>query len=126
MGLRIDDGKGVNPFWKGHGGTLTKHPDTGKDLTSLKVPGWTKLLEIASHAQASSRLGYVGVDVVLDRSGPMVLEVNKRPGLEIQNTNLAGLLKRINYIEARLQEVQFLPIKEKVALSQRWDRQGWK
>jgi predicted ATP-grasp superfamily ATP-dependent carboligase len=71
-------------------------------------------------------LGYVGVDIVLDVSGPMVLEVNKRPGLEIQNTNLAGLLQRLKYIEDRMMDVQFLSQKEQIRLAQRWDREGWK
>ncbi|MGA1819554.1 MAG: sugar-transfer associated ATP-grasp domain-containing protein [Thermoplasmatota archaeon] len=126
LGLRISDGKGVNPFWKGHGGSIEKHPDTGKDLRTLKIPKWDGLLEIAVKAQAASRLGYVGVDIVLDRSGPMVLEVNKRPGLEIQNTNLEGLLKRIRFVEEKLSDVQFLPISKKVAMAQDWDRRGWK
>ncbi len=126
MGLRISDGKAMNPFWRGHGGNVTKHPDTGVDLTTLKLSDWKGLLEVASKAQAASRLGYVGVDIVLDRSGPMVLEVNKRPGLEIQNTNLAGLLQRVKYIEDRMMDVQFLPLKEKIKLSIDWDRRGWK
>ncbi|MGA1793744.1 MAG: sugar-transfer associated ATP-grasp domain-containing protein [Thermoplasmatota archaeon] len=125
MGLRIKDGGGINPFWKGHGGSIEKHPDTGKDLKTLRIPNWSDLLLVAAKAQAASRLGYVGVDIVLDRSGPMVLEVNKRPGLEIQNTNLEGLLKRLRFIEERLPDVQFLPVSRKVAMAQDWDRRGW-
>ena len=83
-------------------------------------------MEISSLAQIASRLGYVGVDLVLDKNGPMVLEVNKRPGLEIQNTNLAGLLKRIEVIEKKLPDLRFKTVEEKVRLSQHWDKQGWK
>jgi alpha-L-glutamate ligase-like protein len=126
MGLSIAEGRGKTGFWRGHGGTTDKHPDTGKELSKLLIPDWKKVLEIASHAQAASRLGYVGVDIVLDRTGPMVLEVNKRPGLEIQNTNLAGLLERIQFVEKRLPEVRFLQIRKKVLLSQKWDSEGWK
>ena len=39
-----------------------------------------------------SPLGYLGVDLVVDaKLGPQVLEINVRPGLEIQNVNAMGL-----------------------------------
>jgi len=41
-------------------------------------------------------LGYMGIDFVIDeRYGPQILEVNVRPGLEIQNINGAGLRKAL-------------------------------
>lgn len=125
MGLTISEGQGMNPFWRGHGGKVQKHPDTGYFLTDLKIQNWPELLKIAVMAQAASRLGYVGVDIVLDEKGPMVLEVNKRPGLEIQNTNLAGLLTRIEFVERNLQEHGFKSVSERVELSRKWDREGW-
>lgn len=126
MGMRISDGKPLNPFWRGHGGNVRKHPDSGKDLLSLKIPNWNDVLETASRAQSVSKLGYAGVDIVLDKSGPMVLEVNKRPGLEIQNTVLDGLLNRIRFIEERLPIYQLKTAEEKVKLAREWDREGWK
>ena len=125
IGLRIADGQGVNPYWPGHGGAIEKHPDTGAVLSELRIPGWERVLEIASLAQGVSRLGYAGVDVVLDTKGPMILEVNKRPGLEIQNTNLAGLMKRLEFVESQLLEHRFKPAHEKVLLAMDWDRRGW-
>jgi glutathione synthase/RimK-type ligase-like ATP-grasp enzyme len=50
------------------------------------------VLEVARRAAGSVPLGYLGVDVVLDlQRGPLVLEINARPGLEIQNVNALGL-----------------------------------
>ena len=47
-------------------------------------------------------LGYIGVDVVLDRDlGPLVLELNARPGLAIQIANRQGLLRRLKICEER-------------------------
>ena len=46
-------------------------------------------------------LGYLGADIVLDRNrGPLLLELNARPGLTIQVTNQAGLKPRLEHIEA--------------------------
>jgi hypothetical protein len=45
-------------------------------------------------------LGYLGTDIVLDRErGPLLLELNARPGLAIQLANGHGLLPRLRHIE---------------------------
>ena len=45
-------------------------------------------------------LGYVGVDIVIDRDhGPLLLEGNARPGLAIQIANGRGLLPRLQAID---------------------------
>ena len=42
-------------------------------------------------------LGYIGADIVLDKfAGPMLLELNARPGLAIQVANQAGLKTRLD------------------------------
>jgi hypothetical protein len=79
---------------------VTRHPDTGRDLHSLKVPRWDEILEIAAGAYDMTGLGYLGVDVVLDRKrGPMLLELNARPGLAIQIANGEGMLKRFETVD---------------------------
>ena len=41
-------------------------------------------------------LGYLGVDIMIDEdSGPLMIEVNARPGLAIQLANGTGLLRRL-------------------------------
>ena len=41
-------------------------------------------------------LKYVGVDLVIDEElGPLMLEVNARPGLQIQVINDLGLVPRV-------------------------------
>ena len=43
---------------------------------------------------------FLGCDVVLDETdGPLLLEINVRPGLEIQNVNLAPLRARLDKVE---------------------------
>lgn len=80
---------------------VTVHPDTGRELKELQVPHWEELLTLAAGAWEMTGLGYMGTDMVLDRrKGPMVLELNARPGLAIQIANGAGLLPRLHQIEA--------------------------
>ena len=78
---------------------ITLHPDTGKDLLNLKVPQWSRLLELASSCYDMCGLGYLGADLVLDSDrGPLLLELNARPGLTIQVANNRGLLPRLKAV----------------------------
>jgi alpha-L-glutamate ligase-like protein len=78
-----------------------EHPDTGELIAGIEVPKWDKLLHLAASCYELTGLGYLGVDMVLDRyHGPLILELNARPGLAIQIANQAGLAKRLRRIEA--------------------------
>lgn len=92
LGLAVDlqTGRTVRAL---HGGErIEKHPETGYPLVGLQLPEWPHLLDVARRAAAAAPLGYLGVDVVTDRErGPLVLEINARPGLEIQNVHGRGI-----------------------------------
>jgi alpha-L-glutamate ligase-like protein len=79
--------------------TISEHPDTDHQLTGIQIPGWQQLLELAARCYEITGLGYLGVDVVLDREqGPMILELNARPGLNIQIANRRGLGDRLQQV----------------------------
>jgi alpha-L-glutamate ligase-like protein len=79
---------------------VTRHPETGKVFADLSVPEWDKHLLLATRCYEMTHLGYFGADIVLDRDqGPMILELNARPGLAIQIANGIGLLPRLEKIE---------------------------
>lgn len=66
----------------------------------LEVPLWKEHLEIATKAYDMTNLGYLGADIVLDKfRGPMMLELNARPGLAIQIANRKGLAKVLENID---------------------------
>jgi len=78
---------------------VEKHPDTGHPVTGITIPDFPFLVESAVKASDATQLGYVGVDMVVDeRRGPVVLEMNARPGLSVQLANRAGLLRRIERV----------------------------
>lgn len=71
---------------------VTDHPDTGTRLVGEKVPYWIQILGAAGRCSDATGLRYLGVDLVIDATqGPLVLEVNARPGLQIQNITGRGL-----------------------------------
>ena len=65
----------------------------------LSKHNWQQVLVLASRSYEVSGLGYLGVDIVLDRChGPLLLELNARPGLAIQMANQAGLEPRLKWV----------------------------
>lgn len=98
-GVRLSTGRIVHAVWRGF--PYPVNPDTGASLVGRQIPRWREILEIATEAQRLSGLGFAGVDVAIDaHRGPIVMEVNRRPGLEIQNANAAGLLRRLRMVES--------------------------
>ncbi|MGI5841399.1 MAG: sugar-transfer associated ATP-grasp domain-containing protein [Patescibacteria group bacterium] len=106
IGLGIDLATGITTYGvEGKGDLLTKIYDYKKKkkikVNGIKIPFWKEILETAVNCQrAIPSLGFLGVDIVLDKEkGPVVLEVNARPGLSIQICNKAGLKARIDKVE---------------------------
>ncbi len=98
VGLDIQSGKTLQAVM--HNLPVSVHPDTKADLKSLVVPFWREHLLIGAKAYEMTGLGYLGADIVLDKNrGPMMLELNARPGLAIQIANGHGLMSVIKKIE---------------------------
>lgn len=63
------------------------------------VPKWEEMKMIAAKASSASGLRIAGVDLILDSSDQvMVLEINGRPGIEIQNVNEESLLGKLGQL----------------------------
>lgn len=100
VGINLLHGTTQSGVW--HHEIAEYHPDTGHPIANITIPGWQNLLLLSASCAELTGLGYLGVDIVLDKNkGPMMLEVNARPGLAIQIANRAGLLPRLNAIKAR-------------------------
>lgn len=79
---------------------IDRHPDNGEILSGIKIPYWDKVLELSVKSQIYTNIGFLGADIVIDRDhGPMVMELNARPGLGIQIANQDGLKARLVRVE---------------------------
>ena len=75
------------------------HPDNGQKITGIAIPHWEEILSISKEVQKIAPLPYMGIDFILDeRYGAQILELNVRPGLEIQNINGKGLYAELRKI----------------------------
>jgi alpha-L-glutamate ligase-like protein len=98
MGIDINTGITTTATHKTE--LIRTFPFTKKKTAGIKLPEWDKILLLASRAQEAIGLGFAGVDIVIDsKRGPVVLEINSRPGLKIQNANLASLRTRLERVE---------------------------
>lgn len=99
LGAAVDvaTGRVTGARWRGR--PRSEHPDTGVPLVGLQVPAWREVLAEAAACAEVTGLGYLGVDMVFDRDrGRLVLEVNARPGLEIQNVQGWGLAEHVRVL----------------------------
>jgi alpha-L-glutamate ligase-like protein len=100
IGCGIDTASGKTMAAVSKNSIVKEHPDTGAPVSDITIPYWETLLQLASQSYQLTGLGYQGVDFVIDKTkGPLVLELNARPGLNIQLANMAGLLPRLKLVE---------------------------
>lgn len=96
IGVGIDMASGVTTHAVCKDQILTN----ARQFSNIKIPEWSNVLSLAVRAQQVTGLGYLGIDIVLAKNkGPIVLELNARPGLGIQIANLNGLKERLKRIQ---------------------------
>jgi glutathione synthase/RimK-type ligase-like ATP-grasp enzyme len=92
------------------------HPDTRQPVEDLRVPHWERILTIAAQACEMTGLGYLGADLLIDRErGPLLLELNARPGLAVQLANRDGLHRRLGLVDRSV--APGMSVAERVALA---------
>jgi alpha-L-glutamate ligase-like protein len=91
LGIALDLASGRTGHAQHNGSEVTCHPDTGLLLAGRSIPFWDEVLRISRRTAEVFPLKYLGIDIVITPSGPVLLEINVRPGLEIQNVTRCGL-----------------------------------
>lgn len=101
MGIGIDLATGTSRGGVCRGQIGAAHPDTGASTADITIPHWDRILRLAMQCADTVGLGYLGADIVMDRDlGPLMLELNARPGLTVQVANQRGLLLNLDQVEA--------------------------
>ena len=100
VGLGIDLSLGMTTTAVHKGRLIESLPKKRLELSGIKIPHWDEVLLLAIRASQAIGLNYAGVDIAIDRDdGPVVLEINARPGLDIQFANIAPLRTRLRRVE---------------------------
>jgi alpha-L-glutamate ligase-like protein len=104
---------------------VRQHPDSYAEVQDFAVPKWSQLVELAARCQMAVGLGYLGVDIVVDaRRGPLVLELNARPGLAIQIANQAGQERRLRAVD-RIEVPETASLESRLAYMQELASAHW-
>ena len=119
VGAGIDIATGCTTHAVYRNRIVTEHPDTRTRARGPPDTELDRLLDLAARCHELTSLGYLGVDVVLDAHyGPLMLELNARPGISIQIANRAGLRHRLEETERWLEDQPTLPkVEERVAFA---------
>ena len=111
VGVDLATGLTLRGTWLNN--KITKHPDTTSAVDGVQLPDWDGFMKLAASCYELCGLGYIGVDMVLDvDKGPLILELNARPGLNIQIANDCGLTHRCHAVEERLEELRAKGVQE--------------
>lgn len=107
IGVGVDISKGITLNGSWFNEQISRHPDTDNIVSNIQLPLWHKFMELATSCYELVNLGYIGVDLVLDQTqGPLILELNARPGLNIQIANDVGLHQRASVVEQHIAQLK--------------------
>jgi alpha-L-glutamate ligase-like protein len=100
IGVGVDMASGITVGGVSGNSLVSIHPDTGSQISGFQIPHWSRIVSMAAQCFEAVELGYLGVDIVLDETfGPLILELNARPGLNIQIANRRGLRQRLDAVD---------------------------
>jgi alpha-L-glutamate ligase-like protein len=79
------------------------HPDSQAPIAGRTIPLWKEIIDLSVRTAKHFPLKYLGIDIVMDQQkGPMIMEVNVRPGLAIQLANKRGLNSALRSLQNQL------------------------
>lgn len=75
----------------------THHPDTLFKFENYKIPVWNDIIEFAKEiANKYAPIKYIGWDIAYSTNGPILIEGNNGPGIEIIQDHFGGIRKDFN------------------------------
>ena len=98
IALGIDIGSGESTGGAKKTTFITRMPN-GHPTKGFQIPFWEEILYTVATIQQVTKIGFLGVDIVITKEGVKVLEVNARPGLKIQVANKEPLKARLDKIK---------------------------
>lgn len=97
IALGIDIGNGRTISGAQYSNFVRKMPN-GNSVVGFQVPFWEETLYSAAKIQNATKIGFIGVDLVITKTGVKVLEINARSGLKIQIANRIPLKTRLEKV----------------------------
>ena len=81
VAIDLETGTVVSDAANMEGEFFTSHPVTGTVFKGFKIPYFKEALDMVRDALTSSNIeGYLGWDIAISETGPMLVEINHNPG----------------------------------------------
>jgi hypothetical protein len=81
---------------------FTHHPATGVEIKGFQIPHYQEVLDMVTEAVTKNKLeGYLGWDIAIAEDGPLLIEVNNRPGVVLLSTPYAAQKKGMKHVLAK-------------------------
>jgi len=85
-----------------NGDLFKKHPVTGTVIKGFKIPYFEEARQMVIEAITKNKVeGYLGWDIAISENGPMLIEVNDRPGSDGLQTAYAQEHKGMKHVMAK-------------------------
>lgn len=95
--IKIDAETGTltGKAWADNRDTFDAHPDTGFRFEGAALPMWDEVARFAiAVAEKYAPIKYIGWDIALSEEGPLIIEGNNGPGIEIVQDLYGGIKSR--------------------------------
>ena len=117
VGINSEDGtlksEAFTEYEHGHGESYKVHPLTGVVFQGYKIPFYKEACELAlSAAQCIPQLKIIGWDIAIQPDGPIIIEGNDLPGLQLSEIACRGFGTNPVFLEI-LEEVRENKLKRK-------------
>ena len=81
---------------------FAEHPATGVKFLGFQIPYYQEAMAMVTEAITKNKLeGYLGWDVAIAEDGPILIEVNDRPGVVLLSTPYAAQKKGMKHVLAK-------------------------
>lgn len=98
-------GVGITSVQDKREGTMTKHPDSGILFKGYKIPYLKEAITLCIEAHRLFYFSFIiGWDVAITDDGPLILEANERPGMNVAQALDGGMKKRILSVHRQWEE----------------------
>lgn len=95
----LESGKLVTDAADMDGNVFPKHPVTGVPIKGFQIPYFVEAIEMVKAAQKETGIeGYLGWDIAITETGPVLIEINLRPGVVLLTTPYIAENKGMKHI----------------------------
>lgn len=99
VAIDMETGKICTPATDMEGNVFEKHPMTGTEFMGFEIPFYHETMELILKTIREKKIeGYLGWDIAITENGPVLIELNDRPGVVLLSTPYAPMKKGMKYV----------------------------